>query len=192
MRAWLWLSCTLSLLACSSDPSGPGQAADDASAPEPDAGTGSGDDGGICTSCDGCERRVPVTSAFHRTGPIDYPDLPPAGGDHDACWTTFGVHASEVPDERWVHNLEHGAVVFLHNCSDGCADERRELEAMVEGRPFALVLPYAQLPTRFGVVAWEHRLLSDCLDADAFAAFYTDHVNQAPESTTSAPPSGCP
>jgi hypothetical protein len=151
-----------------------------------------GSDAGICTSCGACERHLPVSSTFHRPAPIDYPDLPPAGGDHDACWIRFGVHATELPDERWVHNLEHGAVVFLHNCEDGCDAERKELEAMAESRPFAVVLPYAELPTRFGVVAWEHRLLSDCLDQEAFAAFYTDHVNQAPESLTSPPPASCP
>ena len=146
----------------------------------------------MCTSCGSCEEYLEVTSFNHVSGAIDYPSLPPVGGDHNACWTTFGVHARELADDYWVHNLEHGAVVLLHNCPDGCAEERAQLEAMTEGRPFALVMPYAKLPTRFGLVAWEYRLLSDCFDETAFAEFYTDHVNQARESTTSPPPSGCP
>src|SRR5690349_9905936 len=170
MRVWVWLSCCLLGVACSvSSPSDP-----DSGSEEPDGGSSSGDSGqvvedGVCTSCGSCETSFEVDSFNHVTDRIDYADLPPVGGDHNACWTTFGVHKRELDDDYWVHNLEHGAVVFLHNCPDGCDAERAELEAMAEGRPFALVMPYAKLPTRFGVVAWGFRLLSDCFDQPAFA-----------------------
>lgn len=192
MRAWLWLSCVLGLLACSdaSDPdaSSPDASAPDAGEPQTDA---SFEEGDICASCGPCEQIVPAEDFNHRNEPIEYADVPPTGGDHSACWTTFGVHATEVPDERWVHNLEHGAVVFLHHCPDGCEAERTKLEGLARGRPFSVVVPYAQLPTRFGVVAWGHRLLADCLDEEAFTQFYDAHVNQARESSTSGPPSSC-
>jgi hypothetical protein len=191
MRVWLWLSCCL-CLACSDSSKDPEPADAEADAGAAPAEAGQPVEDGICTSCDSCEEYLAVGSFNHLEGSIDYPSLPPAGGDHNACWTTFGVHARELEDDYWVHNLEHGAVVFLHNCPDGCDDEREQLEALVDTRPFALVMPYAKLPTRFGVVAWEYRLLSDCFDETAFTEFYTDHVNRARESTTSPPPSGCP
>jgi hypothetical protein len=101
------------------------------------------------------------------------------------------VHESEVPDERWVHNLEHGAVVFLYHCPDGCPTEVLALEALAAARPFALVMPYAALPERFAAVAWGHRLRSECFDQDAFQEFYDTYFNRAPESLTNPPPSGC-
>jgi hypothetical protein len=147
--------------------------------------------GGLCTTCGGCEEKRSVTSAQHKPELISYTDNPPTGGDHASCWSTFGVHGDPVPEARWVHNLEHGAIVFLYNCPDGCAAEVKQLEALAKGRAFALVTPDARLPTRFAVVGWGVRLLSECLDRDAFSEFYEQHVDQAGESSTSPPPGGC-
>lgn len=161
----------------------PPDASDD---PNPESGAGE-----MCTRCGGCEERRSGLTNQHRPEPINYSDNPPMGGDHASCWAKFGVHTSAVPEARWVHNLEHGAVVFLYNCPDGCAAEVDALEAMARERAFALVTPNARLPTRFALVAWGVRLLSECLDRDAFERFYEQHVNQAGESTTAAPPGGC-
>jgi hypothetical protein len=146
---------------------------------------------GLCTSCGGCEEKRSVTSAQHKPEPISYADNPPTGGDHASCWSTFGVHSDAVPEARWVHNLEHGAIVFLYNCPDGCAADVKQLEALTKGRAFALVTPDARLPMRFAAVAWGVRLLAECLDQDAFISFYEKHVDQAGESSTSPPPGGC-
>lgn len=146
----------------------------------------------LCTSCDGCAEVIPVTSAMHLSGRIDYPDKPPASGPHNGrCWSDWGVLESEVPAERWVHNLEHGGVVFLHHCPDGCEEDLDTLRELVTGRRFALLTSYAELPTRFAVIAWGVRMLSDCLDRESFEAFYDTHVNRAPESIDSPPPSIC-
>jgi hypothetical protein len=161
----------------------PPDAADAADAADP------GDE--LCTSCGACVESQTVTSVEHVAGGIDYTDLPPFGGSHDRCWTRFGVHEQEVADEHWVHNLEHGAVVFLYHCPDGCEDEVAALERLAGPRPFVLVMPYAELPTRFAAVAWGRRLLSECFDEAAFEEFYDRYFNHAPESWTSPPPSDC-
>ncbi len=205
-RLALWFALSMlssSSLACSdSDRSTPsedaGEEPPDAGEEPPDAGGDEQDSsavesgaGGMCTRCGGCEETRTGLSAQHLPEPINYSDNPPVGGDHASCWAKFGVHTSAVPEARWVHNLEHGAVVFLYNCPDGCAAEVAELEALAKERPFALVTPNTRLTTRFAVVAWGVRLLSECLDRDAFARFYEQHFNQAGESTTAAPPGGC-
>lgn len=154
------------------------------------------DDGGVpkpvCVSCGGCEQSVKITSVNHVSGVIAYTDLPPAGGDHNACWASWGVHAQPVGPEHWVHNLEHGGVVFLYHCTSDCTAEVAQLQKLVDGRTQALLTAYDQLPGRFAVVAWGHRLVMSCLDTKAMLAFYAAHVAQAPESITSDPPSGCP
>lgn len=136
--------------------------------------------------------RIPVDDSPHVPGGIDYDDAPPVGGPHDPCWADWGVHAEELPDERWVHNLEHGGIVFLYNCPDGCAADVAALEGLAaELGAFTILTPYAALPTRFGVVAWEHRLLLDDADLDAMRCFYLDHVDRAPESTVADPSESC-
>ncbi len=153
--------------------------------------------GTICDSCGVCEESLPPTSANHVIGPIDYPDPPPAGGDHAPCWATWGVHEDVVPPENWVHNLEHGGVVFLYRSRDALAAATRdagpdasvqaELDALVAGLPRALSTEYPALPKTFAVVSWGYRLVSDCVDLNAALRFYTAHFNQAPEDIPSNP-----
>jgi hypothetical protein len=137
------------------------------------------------------ECAYPDTSGAHVTGEVDYRDRPPAGGTHNQCWGPWGVHQSELPDERWVHNLEHGGVVYLYRCDDGCPSEVATMSNFVTGRRQALLTPYAALPTRFAVVAWGVRMVSDCFDQAAFEAFYSAHVNRGPEQIADDPPTVC-
>ncbi|HEX7478866.1 MAG TPA: DUF3105 domain-containing protein [Polyangiales bacterium] len=158
-----------------------------------DGGDDDDDAGAVCASCGSCETSVKVTSANHVNGTVNYTDLPPAGGDHNACWSSWGVHAQAVQPEHWVHNLEHGGVVLLYRGdSSTSSSDLASLQKLVDGRVQALLTPYAQLPTRFAVVSWGHRLLMDCLDSKAMVAFYAEHVDHAPESLTSGPPASCP
>ena len=102
------------------------------------------------------------------------------------------MHTEPVPDENWVHNLEHGGVVFLAHCPDGCSDDWDTLAGIVQAHPGQAVLtPYSLMDSRFAVVAWDWRMLTDCVDATAFEAFFQAHVGQAPESDTADPPSDC-
>jgi Protein of unknown function (DUF3105) len=132
-----------------------------------------------------CEESRPVSTAGHVFGTIDYPDPPPTGGDHNPCWATWGVHTDVVPTEQWVHNLEHGGVVFLYQAGEGGSlrpDEEAALTALVGRLPRTLLTAYpGPLNGRFAVIAWGHRLVSECLDVDADERFYAEHFDHAPE-----------
>jgi hypothetical protein len=147
----------------------------------------------LCTSCGGCEEiQPPGSDRHHTTDPIVYPDLPPSSGPHNPCWTSWGVHSTPVPVERWVHNLEHGGVIFLYHCPDGCAEEVATLTRLVGERNRTVLTEYGALPGRFGVVAWAHRLISDCVDPASFARFYVENYNHGPESSDAPPDPSCP
>lgn len=151
-------------------------------------------DSEACDACGGdcLDEVLAYEVRYHHPGGIDYTVTPPAGGPHDPCWTDFGVHTEPVEDEHWVHNLEHGAVVILWNCPEGCSADQAAIEAQVPVLgPFAMSVPYSEMESRFAVISWQHRRTLGCYDADAIAAFYTEHVDQGPESTSSMPPSGC-
>lgn len=53
----------------------------------------------------------------HVTGPVIYSVTPPVGGPHNAVWMNCGIYAKPVPNERAVHNLEHGAVWITYQPS---------------------------------------------------------------------------
>lgn len=162
-------------------------------APKPETGT-------ICDRCGVCEQHIPPTSANHVLGPIDYPDPPPTGGDHNPCWATWGVHDDVVAPENWVHNLEHGGIVFLYrskaeldaadatNAGDaGQGGTSAALDALVNRLPRTLSTQYSALPKTFAVVAWGYRLVSDCVDLNAATDFYDAHFNQGLEDIASNP-----
>jgi hypothetical protein len=148
---------------------------------------------GLCASCGGCDEvQTPNPDTHHTDDPVDYPDPPPTSGPHNPCWAIWGVHDMPVPDYRWVHNLEHGGIVYLYNCPDGCADDVATLSQLVMSHPRTVLTSYSKLPTRFASVAWGHRLLTSCVDVTAFTTFYNQNFDKGPESEDAQPSSSCP
>lgn len=81
----------------------------------PDGGTpdGGNPDGGTCVNR---VERAPMAERVHipATEQPVYPSNPPTGGNHYDIWARWQIHTQTVPRGYWVHNLEHGAVVFLY------------------------------------------------------------------------------
>lgn len=148
-----------------------------------------------CAACDGaCTiESFSTGSRAHVEGEVEYAHYPPTSGDHASCWAEWTVHADAVPDENWVHNLEHGGVAFLYDCPGGCSAAVEAMAALhaelPEGR--ALVSPYADMVSSFAAVAWGARLLADCFEAETFRAFFDAHVGKGPEDVTSGPNAEC-
>lgn len=152
-----------------------------------------------CDACDGvCEQvEQPELGHAHVDGEVAYADTPPTSGDHNSCWAEWGAHATEVPDENWVHNLEHGGVVFLWNCPMGCLDDAAAAAAaeawatasLEPGR--WLISPYTDMDPGWAAVSWQHRLTMGCLDTVALQEFYDARVGQGREDVTSDPPDDC-
>jgi hypothetical protein len=152
----------------------------------------------VCTSCGECEEELSIESAFHVDEPVDYADYPPAGGDHFVCWAVWGAHQRAVVTERWVHNLEHGGVVFLYGCDpeedEECKQARTFFDAFAQEHAFGFSTPKEAdkaMKTRFAALAWGYRLETDCFDEAAFRAFFDAHVNRAPESFATDPSPSC-
>ena len=162
--------------------------------------TPGGDESTLISSepCDACSgacviENLATGTPTHHNQPLDYEDVPPVGGPHNQCWGDWAVYDTELEDDHWVHNLEHGGIIYLYDCPGGCEAEETQLREMFDSRPAGTVLvtPYAGLEGGFAAVAWGWRLVSDCFDRATFDAFYDTHVDQAPESVTSGPPASC-
>jgi hypothetical protein len=164
-----------------------------------DVSQGSGDadlPGGACNavpkSVSGLGRmHVSVCSA------LDYPDNPPAGGEHYLVWAAFQSYSFAVPRGFWVHDLEHGAVVYTYNCPGGCADEVASVQALIDALPVdpacsadtprrVVLTPDPLLDARWGLSAWGYTLKTDCVDDDRFRQFYLNHFGRGPEELCAA------
>ncbi|HET9966829.1 MAG TPA: DUF3105 domain-containing protein [Streptosporangiaceae bacterium] len=53
----------------------------------------------------------------HVARPVTYSGTPPVGGRHNATWMNCGIYDQPVPNERAVHNMEHGAIWITYQPS---------------------------------------------------------------------------
>lgn len=118
---------------------------------------------------------------------ITYTENPPMSGNHRGDWAKFGEYEF-LPPQRWLHNLEHGAIAFLYNpCAPGpMVEQLREFARHWDpgdGSRFRWVLtPYQNLPTPIAIVAWRWRAEMSCFDATTAHLFVKAHYLQAPEN----------
>ena len=135
--------------------------------------------------------------------------MPPSSGTHYPVWAAYRSYANAVPRGFWVHDLEHGAVVFTYNCQ-GCAAQIAAAQALIDARPADplctavglrsrfVITPDPLLDVPFAASAWGWTLRADCFDPVAFAAFVKRHYGQGREATcengadlSTGTPAGC-
>jgi Protein of unknown function (DUF3105) len=153
-----------------------------------------GGDGGRCTTV------IQEWPAIHYThvpctADVAYQTEPPSSGDHYACWAAYQTYSAPIPWGNLVHSLEHGAIVFVYNCPDGCAADVANIQAFIDGLPLdsdcapylgknRLILmpdPDPNLGVRFAASAWAWTLRADCFDPVAFRKFFDDHYDHGRE-----------
>ena len=103
----------------------------------------------------------------HVDGPVVYSVNPPVGGDHNAEWMNCGVYDQPVPNERAVHNLEHGAVWITYQPSLAPA-QIRQLQAFEGGQSrlqggsrYIDMSPYPGLAAPVVISSWGYQLRLD-------------------------------
>jgi len=123
-----------------------------------------------------------ITSRGHTEEDLDYPTVPPAGGDHLGIWHNCGKYVVELLDEAAVHSLEHGAV-WITYLPDLPLIDIQKLDSLLEGNQRFLLSPYSNQPAPIVLTAWGRRL--EIEDADdpritAFIEIFTDN-SSSPE-----------
>ena len=128
---------------------------------------------------------------------IEWSSNPPATGAHFGVWARWSrTYAEPLPRGYWVHNLEHGGVILLYRCPDGCRNIVAGLQEMVDGldadpkctsprRTRTIITPDPELPAevRVAAAAWNWTYTAECLDTESLRAFVVEHYAQAPENT---------
>lgn len=139
----------------------------------------------------GVEVMVPSMGAPHVPAGQPHPQynsLPPTSGPHYDTAAPWGDPHTSLPEERWVHNLEHSGVVALYNCPQACPALVQSLDNFLKTGPPSsygyvklLVLPYTKIPNKLTLVAWEYYLPLADYDEDAILQFFEDHQDNGPE-----------
>jgi len=93
----------------------------------------------------------------HVDTPIQYPQTPPVGGNHNPVWQNCQYYDTPIPNERAVHDLEHGAVWITYAPETSQAD-RGVLKALADTGDHIIVSQYAGLPSPIVATAWGKQL----------------------------------
>ncbi|HSN26025.1 MAG TPA: DUF3105 domain-containing protein [Kofleriaceae bacterium] len=149
--------------------------------------------------CGGDVTDFPLQPGLHvaEGTPITWSSNPPTSGTHYPIWAGYDRHYDSLERGYWVHDLEHGAVVYAYRCDAGCPDIGATLDAVVKALPTdgtctapvrqrALVVEDPMLPADGMVVAvsWGSFYAANaCADQATLVEFYYDHVAHAPEDT---------
>ncbi|QDV90786.1 hypothetical protein RAS2_18690 [Phycisphaerae bacterium RAS2] len=141
------------------------------------------------------DRCVPNEGATHvPVGTVvTYRTNPPASGPHYSAAGVAPVPAGFYEDalgpERWVHNLEHGYVVVLYDCSGDCDSAfLDDLQALFDQTPPSqfgnkkiVITRYPGLQIPIMAVAWDVQRDFASFDMDGLLAFYIRRVDGGPE-----------
>ncbi|TFB47247.1 DUF3105 domain-containing protein [Cryobacterium tagatosivorans] len=111
--------------------------------------------------------------AGHVETAVDYPQTPPAGGEHNPVWLNCGVYTEPVPNENAVHALEHGAIWVTYDSSISKAD----LEALRLQLPstFVVLSPYDGLPSPIVLSGWNAQLQLESVSDKRIPAFFEEY-----------------
>ena len=120
---------------------------------------------------------------------VNYRNNPPSSGQHYGVTAEWGYSASEIIPEVWLHNLEHGGIVFLYHCEADCPELKSSLETLAGQLPKSkygsikiVVTSYPDpLPGTITALAWTRQMDLETFDADALTNFYKRYVDRGPE-----------
>ena len=144
------------------------------------------------TEVDGCEN--PIGEQFCSEGAAHHPleteldgewmNNPPHSGPHWPMWANWGEHDETLEREFWVHNLEHGGIVFAYRCAGDCDADVQILRDVMTMRPDLriLITPDPDLPADgFAAISWTWVHTFATPDLDELLCFVDQHENHAPE-----------
>lgn len=148
--------------------------------------------------CHGVVTDVPLLDSPHvpEGSTPTWNSNPPTSGPHYPVWAAYDQDYHDLARGYWLHDLEHGAVVYSYRCDAGCADVAAQLDAVVKALPpdstctapvkqRSLVVSDPLLPddNTVAAVAWGSFYIGQCADAATLQRFYYDHAARAPEDT---------
>ncbi len=113
----------------------------------------------------------------------NYNSNPPTSGSHYGAPADWGAYEVQLPDERLVHNLEHGGIwLSYRDVDDG--ELINQLAEIVDHYGIKTILtPRPQNDSRIAVAAWGRLLKLEEFDREQIETFIEAFINKGPEQT---------
>lgn len=119
----------------------------------------------------------------HTNDPVVYETTPPTTGDHSPSAAPCGVHNTQIPDELFVHSLEHGAVGILYDPQQVEVSAIRDIEAKVdEFDDRTISAPYSGTETPITLTSWTRLMRLDEYDEDTVDEYIEAFRGSGPEN----------
>ncbi len=113
-----------------------------------------------------------------------YNSVPPTSGWHYDTPAPWGVYDSQLANETFIHNMEHGGIVISYNLADEA--QIAELKELVQGQPgypgCFIVQPYGAIDEgTVALTAWLWLQRFDGVDTEGMQRFINAHKNRGTE-----------
>lgn len=104
---------------------------------------------------------------------VEYPQTPPAGGDHNPAWLNCAVYSEPQQAENAVHSLEHGAIWVTYDPSISA----EELDLLKTKLPstYVILSPLEGLPTPIVLSGWDVQLQVDEASDERIGEFFEEY-----------------
>jgi thiol-disulfide isomerase/thioredoxin len=111
----------------------------------------------------------------------DYNSNPPTSGGHYSESADWGFYSKKLPDERVVHNLEHGGiwVSYTNNVSRKTLDDLRSLAQQYPKSVIVTKRPANDAP--IAVASWGRLMELQQFDRQRITTFIEENMNNSPE-----------
>jgi len=117
-----------------------------------------------------------------------YTSVPASSGKHWPTPANWGVYTTALPEERFLHNLEHGGIVIVYQPSKldaaGISALTTWVRQQITTERFKVILtPWAgaDFGHPIAVTAWDWLLYLDTPDTDSIRTFLDNHYQKSPE-----------
>lgn len=126
---------------------------------------------------------LPATHIPTATTYDQYNSTPPTSGPHWDAPAPWGVVTTPVPNERQVHNLEHGGIVIQYKSEDAALISQLEkfAQKQVSYPCYLMVAPYPNMSSTITVTAWGVRETMETYDEAKLQSFVDAYRNRGPE-----------
>ena len=134
-----------------------------------------------------------------RPARVTYQHQPPSSGNHysdSGAPRAWGNVQTALLPEEYVHNLEHGGIVLVYQCSGSgsgsdCDTKFTQAQALFDGLPKEttynevkfLATPYQGMTPKAALLAWDHEQdFTGIPSLDDAKTFYNAWVDKGPEA----------
>lgn len=112
--------------------------------------------------------------------PVTYNSNPPSSGPHWPVASVWGVYDIPEPDERYVHNLEHGGIWISYKPTLP-AETIAQLKDFAKRYRKVVVTPREANDSNIALAAWTRVQKLDSFDERTIIQFIEAHYDQGPE-----------